>query len=105
MQVGIDMVYIPEFQSRMIAHGGIERVFSEAELTEHTRVESLAGVFAAKEACMKTIGKKINWLDISVAKNSDGKPLLTCVHDGQQSEFLLSISHEHEYAIAIVILV
>lgn len=81
--------------------------------------EFLAGRWAAKEACAKALGcgfgKDCALQDITILReitdNASGKPILTLSGAGKlRSEALgvkkihLSISHEKEYATAIVIL-
>ncbi|MBM4765389.1 holo-ACP synthase [Bacillus sp. B15-48] len=74
-------------------------------LTDRRKVEFLAGRFAAKEAFAKAngtgIGGDLSFLDIEIAKNEKGKPLIIKplshgVH--------LSITHSREYAAAQVII-
>ena len=101
--IGIDMVYIPEFQRRLDASGGSMAVFIDAELKQNSRVESLAGIFAAKEAYVKALGKKIDWHDVWVEKESSGKPLLFSSTLDKNAKANVSISHAGEYAIAIVL--
>ena len=102
--IGIDLVRIAEFQKRLDASGGVEMVFTGSELTQNQKVEGLAGIFAAKEAFMKAIGRKVGWHDVWVEKMPNGQPLLTShvlVH-GQKTT--VSIAHDGAYAIAVVIL-
>ena len=101
--LGIDLVYLPEFKTKM-KNVSSENVFLPIELSQNKTSESLAGVFAAKEAFFKAIGKKENWLDVWIEKKKNGKPELysTLIKDSQKPE--VSISHAGEYAAAIVIL-
>ena len=67
---------------------------SYAESKSSTR-ETLAGIFAAKEAIFKCNNiEKRNWSDIEL-KYNDGKP--------EYKGYTISISHSGEYAIAIAI--
>ncbi|MCH6546056.1 MAG: hypothetical protein IH796_08675 [Deltaproteobacteria bacterium] len=62
---------------------------------------ALRGEFAVKESCKK-IFNDLSWLDIEVVKDPSGKPRVLLVG----KEFLsgdVSISHDGEYAIAVVI--
>lgn len=101
MAIGIDLVHLTEFESHLSTLGGLEKVFTEYELTTHITLESKAGVFAAKEAYMKAIGAKINWLDVWVEKQNSGKPALH-VHDNSPTPQDISISHSGDYATAVV---
>lgn len=101
--VGIDIVYLPEFEKKF-KNISLEKVFLPFELSQNKTIESLAGVFAAKEAFFKAIGKKENWGEVWVEKTKDGKPELksVCLKSNQRLE--LSISHAGDYAVAAVIL-
>ena len=102
--IGIDFVYIPEFQKRLDTNGGATAVFTDIELQQNPRLESLAGIFAAKEACMKAHGKKIDWRDVWVEKELSGKPLLFSSTLDKNTKANVSISHAGEYATAIVVI-
>lgn len=75
------------------------------KLSEHRKVEFLAGRFAAKEAYSKAvgtgIGKSLSFLDIEITANNLGKPFIKKPSDYKVH---LSISHSKEYAIAQVII-
>lgn len=103
-KIGIDLVYIPEFQKRLERSGGIQKVFTDMELAHNPRLESLAGIFAAKEAFMKAIGKKIDWHDVWIEKEQSGKPLLVSLLLASGQKASVSISHASDYATAIMII-
>jgi len=97
--IGVDLVFIPEFQKQLEAGGDtfIERSFSLSEMKNH-KTEHLAGLWAAKEAVIKaaeTAPKK--YTDIVITHDKAGKP---CAHVGSQ-EFAVSIAHHGDYAIAV----
>ncbi len=102
--IGIDLVYIPEFQKRLERSGGVGKVFTESELARNQKIESLAGVFAAKEAFMKALGRKIDWHDVWIEKEESGRPVLasSLLVSGERAD--VSISHDQWYAIAFVML-
>ena len=102
--IGIDLVHIPEFQRRLEQSGGVEKVFTDEELAQNPRLESLAGIFAAKEAFMKAVGKKIDWREVWIEKHESGKPALVSLHleAGRAGE--VSISHAGLYAVAVVVI-
>jgi holo-[acyl-carrier protein] synthase len=81
----------------------LERVFHPHEL-DNGRPERLAGIFAAKEALFKALGKKEDWLMISIMYEKDtGKPVLESpLLAGRHAS--VSISHDGDYAIAAVII-
>ena len=106
--IGIDLVYLPEFEKKL-KNISLEKVFLPFELSQNKTFESLAGIFAAKEAFFKAIGKKEDWFSVWIEKNpsagsGQGKPELysTLIKSNQRAE--VSISHAGDYAIAIVIL-
>ncbi len=102
--IGIDLVHIPEFQKRLEQSGGVEKVFTGSELAQNSKLESLAGIFAAKEAFTKAIGKKSDWHDVWVEKKESGQPILVSplLTAGERAQ--VSISHDRDYAIAIVLI-
>ena len=63
-----------------------------------------AGKFAIKEAVIKSMNKQISFLDIEITY-SDSKPTVKLSDKYGKYEFLVSVSHEQQFAIAIVICV
>jgi len=101
--LGIDLVFLPEFENKF-KNIPLDKVFLNIELSQSKSKESLAGIFAAKEAFFKAIGKKEDWLSVWIEKNPAGKPQLkSLLFEGNQKGEV-SISHAGDYAIAIVIL-
>ncbi len=104
MRIGIDLVQISEFQTRLGEAGGLDKVFLDSE-REHTKSpESLAGAFAAKEAFFKAMGKKGDWLEVWVEKDQWGKPMLRSKMVEAGREIQVSISHSGDYAVAMVVI-
>lgn len=101
--IGIDLVYLPEFDTKM-KNFPLERIFLQTELSENKSKESLAGIFAAKEAFFKAIGKKEDWLSVWIEKNKDGKPEIKTLLLDKNQKIEVSISHAGDYAIAIVMI-
>lgn len=99
--VGIDLVNLSEFKKRF-KNVSLDKAFLPIELSQNPKAESLAGIFAAKEAFFKALGAKQNWLDVWIEKNNFGKPSLysNLLKDSQKAQ--ISISHAGDYAIAIV---
>jgi phosphopantetheine--protein transferase-like protein len=100
--IGIDIVYLPEFEKKL-KNLSLEKVFLSQELSQNKSSESLAGIFAAKEAFFKAIGAKRDWLDVWIEKTGKGKPLIKSVF-AKNKKAELSISHAGDYVIAVVIL-
>ena len=101
--LGVDIVYLPEFEGKL-KNLSLEKVFLSTELSQNKSEESLAGIFAAKEAFFKAIGRKEDWLSVWIEKTKEGKPQLysTFIKNSQKIE--VSISHAGDYAIAIVMI-
>lgn len=104
--IGIDMVDIRRFD---INHRKfIEKILTKKELfifdsfqSKVAKLEFLAGRFASKEAYLKANQKglgEISFQDIEILNCDNGAPYLN------DKNALLSISHEKEYAIAIVMI-
>jgi holo-[acyl-carrier protein] synthase len=114
--IGVDAVFVPQFRRRL-EHGRqrfLERVLLAAEITAcEGRVESLAARFAAKEAATKALGtgvRGVGWHDLEIRCNAAGAPAL--ILHGQAraraaslgfEHFALSLSHDGEYAFAVVV--
>lgn len=103
MMVGIDLVQISELKRRL-EKTDLEKVFSAVELSQNKSLDSLAGIFAAKEAFFKALGKKENWRDVWIEKSKSGQPLLYSTLLSARQKVSISISHAGDYAIAIVII-
>ena len=119
--IGTDIVKLERMQALFERHGKafVERVFTEDERIEaasrNNPIEYYAGRWAAKESVSKAlgcgIGKDCAWHDIHIRNNSQGSPELTLTGNAAASaarlnagHFHVSISHEKEYACAIIIL-
>ena len=120
MHCGTDIVQISRIADMAARHGrSLGRFFTEQELaycqrTDGTwRTESLAGIFAAKEALFKALGtgfRQGKWTDVEVCQDSLGAPYYQ-LHGyyaqavGQDSQLpSLSIAHDGDYAIAFTVL-
>ena len=98
----------------------IGRIFSATESAycrkRHNEAIHFAARFAAKEACLKSLGLGLGGglalKDIEVVNNKMGKPELTIDRDLNRIlkrqgrfEFHLSLTHTREYAAAVVLCV
>jgi holo-[acyl-carrier protein] synthase len=119
--IGTDLVHIPRMQSLLDKHGDkiAARILSEREFAEFKLqlkpAAYLAKRFAAKEATAKALGTGfrdgLSLRHIVVSNNELGKPELSFVDAGltlknklNVDQSLLSLSDDHEYASAYVIL-
>ncbi len=100
LRTGIDIVHIPKMQRLLADDKFIERVFHGDERKPFT-AEHLAGIFAAKEAFFKALGRNPVWLSLHVK----GKiPVINYSPElGPIKNTSISISHDNEYAIAHVL--
>ena len=119
--IGTDIVAIARMEKALARHGErfAERILAESERTAYAEAAKparfLAKRFAAKEAAAKALGTGfsggLSLQHISIDHDSLGRPLLS--FHGQGASFCrehgvgeahLSISDEHDYAIAYVTL-
>jgi holo-[acyl-carrier protein] synthase len=121
IQVGIDLVEVEDVAGTLnsvLADRYLARVYTEREVrdcTWHGRVDPvrLAARFAAKEATMKALrvgNRAVPWQGIEVARCGDGAPALilrgsaaALAADAGLSQFAISMTHERNYASAIVV--
>ncbi len=101
--LGIDLVFLPEFENKF-KNIPLEKVFLPFELSQNKSKESLAGVFAAKEAFFKALGRKENWLSVWIEKDKEGKPEIKSLLIKENKKAQVSISHAGDYAIAAVMI-
>lgn len=104
--IGCDIVHIPTFLSRLTASPEIiTQLFTEQEILDaNGSIASLAGKFAAKEACCKALQVPAgNWQRIIVVKKLNGMPSIHFYKDDEIIEIATSISHDGDYAMAVVL--
>ena len=119
--IGTDLVHIPRMQSLLEKHGDkiAARILSDREFAEFKLqlkpAAYLAKRFAAKEAVAKALGTGfrdgLSLRHIEVRNDALGKPELsfidvglTLIKERHIGRSLLSLSDDHEYASAYVIL-
>ncbi len=111
---GIDIVNISRFDTLKINDNFMKRVFREEELEyikkHNNSSDTIAGLFACKEAFLKAIKKGINdyaLTDIEITHDKDSAPYLILHNSLSTSEYKslsISISHDGDYAIASCII-
>ena len=113
-ELGIDIIRVDRIVKALEKHGRRFplRVLTPAEdAYVRDRPENLAGRWAAKEAVSKVLGlgvRGVGWREIEIVRLPTGQPTVR-LHDralrrAQQlgmERIAVSISHEHEYAVAI----
>ncbi|MDD2449909.1 MAG: holo-ACP synthase [Sulfurimonas sp.] len=110
--IGIDLIKTSRMQKLIEKFGqkALERFLSPSEIELASNYKTAAGFWAAKEALSKALGVGIggdcSFKDISISKTPRGAPvlelsqkLITAFHITDTS---LSITHDGEYAIAVV---
>jgi holo-[acyl-carrier protein] synthase len=120
LRVGIDLVRVSRIQQSLDRFGEhfLRRIFTEAEIAYATSApaqmtERLAVRFAAKEAALKVLrpaDEGIGWRDIEVQRAPSGACTLmlhgaahSLARSAGLSELAVSLSHEGDYATAIVV--
>ena len=115
--VGTDIIEIDRFKHAHNKYGDrfLTRIFSKREIAHCNKYKDperrFAARFAAKEAVVKALGegfgKHISFQDIEILNHANGKPYIVlsekCDEHFDSPNLLLSISHSHYYATAVVI--
>jgi holo-[acyl-carrier protein] synthase len=123
--LGNDIVDIRRIEKTIESYGDrfLDRIFTEVERKKSDkraqRAASYAKRFAAKEACSKALGTGFHagvfWRDMGVVNEPSGKPTLALTGgalerlrkitpDGKTARIHLTITDDHPYAQAIVII-
>ncbi|HEY4831595.1 MAG TPA: holo-ACP synthase [Waddliaceae bacterium] len=116
--IGIDIIEVIRIDRVILRYGKkfLDRLFTEDEqgycLRHQKAARHFAARFAAKEAIAKALGtgirEGISWLDIEIGHDHHGKPIAklsaTLSSRFNYPNILLSISHTHEYAAAVALL-
>lgn len=101
--IGIDIVNIKKF----ISKSSIKKVFTKDELTyansKKTPLQTLAGIFAAKESVIKAYNLKLSYLIGKRIEIKHYKNIAKAYLDGEILTENISISHDCDYAVAICI--
>ena len=107
LEIGTDIVSISRFKSLPYEKNQsfYKKIFSTDEINYCLKFknpyEHFAGKFAIKEAVVKSLSNNIDYLEIQTFhKNS--KPVVKLKNDLKYN-FLVSVSHDQDYAIALII--
>ena len=107
--VGIDIVEIERFRGKNYKKNKnfYEKIFSKSEIAYCLKFKDpyphFAGKFGIKESVIKSVRDRIYFKDIS-SSNYMNRPLVEL--NGKMAKkysFLVSVTHEKEYAVAVVI--
>lgn len=105
--IGIDIIDTTRFKEKPFETNEdfYKKIFHDSEIKyclEHANSsQSFAAKFAIKESVIKSINKQISLLDI-LTGHLDSKPTVTLLNDNSYN-FLVSVSHEKLYAVAVVV--
>ena len=121
LSTGVDIVHIPRVQRVLDLHGErfLNRVFTPREIAAcKGRAHEFAARFAAKEAVSKALGvgmqimarNGIGFKEVEVLPDGNGKPhvhlqgyALARSKELGLDEWSVSLTHEREYAVALVV--
>lgn len=103
MKIGVDIISVARIKKLLLNKLAKERVFTVAEINDlGENAMRLAGRWAAKEAYFKASGHKCDWLEIEVKNKKNGEPYFS--KPAKLKNVHLSISHESDYAVAMVVI-
>lgn len=112
MKIGTDITRISRIESSIEKFGDKfkRRFLADEEIRRAKSISSIAGLWAAKEAISKALGcgisSELSFHDIHTSKDDRGAPHFTLSPEAQERfpiiESSLSISHDGDFAIAVV---
>jgi len=112
MKIGTDIIQVSRIERSLKRHGNLfkQRFLNPREILLVNKTESIAGLWAAKEAISKAlgcgIGSRLGFHDIHIAKDPRGAPYFTLTEEALRLHPIksssLSISHDGDFAIAVV---
>ncbi len=112
MMIGIDLVKISRIEKFYERFGdkALKRFLDSSEIKLAKSANTIAGFWATKEAVAKAlglgIGLKCSFQDIKIHKDANNAPYFTLsknlIEELNITDTSLSITHEDEYAIAVV---
>ena len=107
-RIGIDIVSVKKFKKKEYSKNKVfyKRFFSPNEIKYCVKYkntsERFAGKFALKEALIKSLDIKIRFSEIETS-HLKSKPLVCIKKNNENYIFIASLSHENDFAIAVVI--
>jgi holo-[acyl-carrier protein] synthase len=115
VQVGFDLMQISQVEDSVRRFGEryLGRVYTDRERREAGSPARLASTFAAKEATLKALRPRSRWVDwreIEIVRDPSGAPAvvlsgeaLALARRGRLRQFAVTMTHEADYAGAVVI--
>ncbi len=107
--IGIDIVSVSRFKTKPFEENleFYKKIFLNSEIEYCKKFKSpyehFAGKFAAKEAVMKSIDENIGFLEIHTDHESSKPSIKLKTLFKEKYNFMVSISHEKDYAVAVAI--
>lgn len=111
-RIGVDLVDNRRIEKILTRHGNsfLEKFLTPREIRELQSKKTylhLAGIFAAKEAAIKSLGGlkgKTTLLDVEVLYDSSGAPFVKLIASlSKKLSIRVSISHEMRYTVACAV--
>ena len=106
--IGIDIIEVSRFRKKQYEENKnfYKKIFVKSEINYCLKfknsAERFAGKFALKEALIKSIDKKIRFSEIETS-HLKSKPIVKIKKSREKYNFIASLSHENDFAIAVVI--
>jgi len=106
--IGIDIIEVSRFRKKKYEENKnfYKKIFVKSEINYCLKfknsAERFAGKFALKEALIKSIDRKIRFSEIETS-HLKSKPIVRIKKSREKYNFLASLSHENDFAIAVVI--
>ena len=109
--IGVDMIEVARIQKAIERNPRFsDKVFTPVEIAysdgKKSRFMHLAARFAAKEAFIKAVGRRVSWTAVGVENLPSGQPELRVVDAASYgyTRALVTLSHIADYAVAVVVL-
>ena len=106
--IGIDIIEVSRFRRKKYEENRnfYKKIFVKSEINYCLKfknsAERFAGKFALKEALIKSIDRKIRFSEIETS-HLKSKPIVRIKKSREKYNFIASLSHENDFAIAVVI--
>ena len=106
--IGIDIIEVSRFRRKKYEENRnfYKKIFVKSEINYCLKfknsAERFAGKFALKEALIKSIDRKIRFSEIETS-HLKSKPIVRIKKSGEKYNFIASLSHENDFAVAVVI--
>ena len=106
--IGIDIIEVSRFRKKKYEENKnfYKKIFVKSEINYCLKfknsAERFAGKFALKEALIKSIDRKIRFSEIETS-HLKSKPIVKIKKSKEKYNFIASLSHENDFAVAVVI--